>query len=246
MRGLVGWHLPFALALAAGLFACGSSAPGGAADVKSGDSAGVQEACSMLTHVGCQPTERCGELITPAGIQVGCAPAGTGAVGAACTSNTDCDRTTICESTSGKCLSVCDSSGAKSGPLCQAGTVCLAFSSPKATAVHLGACVSDKTCNPVTSEGCPADKQCLPASGALSAACFAVASGKQGEACAGNACAKGFICLGAKATCARICDASGALADYGCPAGAPCKELTLTGSDGKPIPNSHHLGFCPE
>ncbi len=232
------------LFLAFGLLACGSSSPSAAADAGGDGSAVVKEICSLLTQAGCQPTERCGEMMVAGttGTKIACGAAGTGGAGATCKNNGDCDRTTICESSSSACMTLCDTSAAKT-VTCGAGLVCQALGGEKAIAAHAGVCIANQTCNEITNEGCPADKQCLPSSGALAAACFAVTSGVAGDACVSNACAKGFICMQGK--CHLICDASGALADHGCPAGVTCQGLVLTGPDGKAVPNDQHLGSCP-
>lgn len=121
------------------------------------------DACNVLADTGCQATQKCTWIIDlwtgqSATGHVGCATAGTVALGGACkigtggmmpTGSDDCAKGLYCNS--GVCKTVCDPNGG--APMCGENLACAQYNnsfSNEGEAAKAGVC--DPTCDPLTNK----------------------------------------------------------------------------------------------
>lgn len=204
-RALARWAVTLGVAFAAagcGLFQLG----------------GDQPPCDLHTHEGCGATEACVSVGVPR-----CAPAGKGALGAACVTELDCDRATYCDGPPDErhCALRCR----LSAPACgDAAATCQApGGSPNSH--DFGVCLG-LACNPFDGSGCPSGERCVPGATPHCSAVIGVA-GPGGACTTPESCKTGQVCL-TKASakeCVELCETATATSAPPCPEGHECQPL---------------------
>lgn len=165
----------------------------GAADVPATDAGPrgalcpMTEMCNPVLQTGCAAMEGCYVAGNADSAMTVCAPAGSIAMGAACTTADGCVSGTAC--IGGTCQPLC--CGASDAD-CPAGGVCRGLSNLEG----IGVCLLPDGCNLLTQTGCEAMEGCYPLSPEGGTRCDSGGSAAPGAACeASNDCASGAICL---------------------------------------------------
>lgn len=144
---------------------------------------------------GCYP-----DMTAPA-----CHPAGTVAVGGACTALNDCDAGSVCLGT-GTCAKLCCSATD-----CPTGQSCtpLGDGSGNPLPNGVGFCHAPTACTPVPNTGCAAMQQCTTTAADGSTDCFPTGPVAEGGDCSSDNCAAGLGCFnmgaGTAGHCYRFC-----------------------------------------
>lgn len=161
----------------------------------------VDPTCDLLPQCGCDEGSKCDVDLSG---ERSCGAAGTGAHGAACTSNADCQPATTCIKMSdwpqSRCLQFCDGhsdcDAVGNGGLC-------AIAASQGSEILFSACTMP--CDLIAQTGCPAQNQCSMYNSGNTAGtnCTGIGTAALNETCSVHFdCAPGMMCAG---TCKTIC-----------------------------------------
>lgn len=165
--------------------------------------------CNPVTAAGCAAGEACYFASMEEGAPAAplCAPAGVGAMGAACTNVNDCQENFTCirsgSAAGGTCQPLC-CAGQNSD--CPVGGSCSISFRDEGTVM---ACAFPDGCDLLAQTGCMAEESCFPMSADGATSCSMAGSVADGATCTfSNDCAARSACLGPAAgpsICRRLC-----------------------------------------